>query len=149
MCQPPGFTDQSFLNHVCLLNKSLYGLKQAPRAWFQKLDTALLHLGFKASTYDPSIFVLKTETHIILILVYVDDIIITGSDQQTIQTCINLLSSQFALKDLGTLNFFLGIEAKFTSQGLTLNFFLGLHQWQLVPPCPEKTVLLLKILNYI
>jgi Reverse transcriptase (RNA-dependent DNA polymerase) len=120
MVQPPGFVDQTFPNHVCRLNKFLYGLKHAPRAWFQKLNTALLQLGFKSSSFDPSFFVLNTGKHVILILIYVDDIIITGSDAQAVQSCINQLSSQFALKDLGTLNFFLGIEARFCDQGLTL-----------------------------
>ncbi|KAJ4819362.1 reverse transcriptase [Rhynchospora pubera] len=57
MSQPPGFVDTAYPNHVCLLTKSLYGLKQAPRAWFQKLSSALLDVGFVASNYDPSLFI--------------------------------------------------------------------------------------------
>ena len=56
MEQPPGFVNTAHPNHVCQLNKSLYGLKQAPRAWFLKLSTYLLSLGFSASKTDTSLF---------------------------------------------------------------------------------------------
>ena len=56
MEQPPGFINSAFPHHVCQLNKSLYGVKQAPRAWFLKLSTHLLSLGFSASKTDTSLF---------------------------------------------------------------------------------------------
>jgi Reverse transcriptase (RNA-dependent DNA polymerase)/gag-polypeptide of LTR copia-type/Integrase core domain/GAG-pre-integrase domain len=120
MSQPPGFTDPTYPDHVCLLQKSLYGLKQAPRAWFQKLSSALLAYGFKSSAYDPSLFILTANEHSLFLLVYVDDIIITGSDPQAVQSCISTLATQFAIKDLGDLHYFLGIEVHRTDSGMIL-----------------------------
>ncbi|KAJ0581064.1 putative RNA-directed DNA polymerase [Helianthus annuus] len=110
MKQPPGFVDPSKPNHVCLLHKSLYGLKQAPRAWFNRLTTALQQLGFHGSKTDPSLFILNSRGHLVYALIYVDDIIITGNNDQTVSHIIQRLSSMFAIKDLGPLHYFLGIE---------------------------------------
>jgi hypothetical protein len=106
MVQPPGFeaTDKTL---VCKLNKALYGLKQAPRAWFERLRSALIKLGFQPSKCDPSLFILHTSQHTIFLLVYVDDIIITGSSANLIQQLIHKLNSEFSLKDLGKLDYFL------------------------------------------
>lgn len=79
MQQPPGFVDPTFPDHVCLLPKALYGLKQSPRAWFHTLSAALLDYGFLASQYDPSLFVFHSHGKTIVLLVYVDDIVVTGS----------------------------------------------------------------------
>jgi Reverse transcriptase (RNA-dependent DNA polymerase) len=76
MHQPQGFIDSSHSDYVCLLHKLLYGLKQAPRAWFQKLSDSLVQLGFKSSSYDPSLFLFHSHDHVTLVLVYVDDIIV-------------------------------------------------------------------------
>ncbi|GJZ45498.1 putative RNA-directed DNA polymerase [Tanacetum coccineum] len=110
MKQPPGFIDPQRPNHVCLLHKSLYGLKQAPRAWFESLSKALFDLGFKGSKTDPSLFIYSRGDTLLYILVYVDDIIVTGNNKGTIDNIICQLGSAFALKDLGPLNYFLGIE---------------------------------------
>nr|KYP67039.1 Retrovirus-related Pol polyprotein from transposon TNT 1-94 [Cajanus cajan] len=111
MVQPPGFEagDKSL---VCKLNKALYGLKQAPRQWFNKLKLTLTRFGFQASKCDPSLFQYQHQTHTIFILVYVDDIIITGSSSLLIQQITNQLDSIFSLKQLGSLDYFLGIEVK-------------------------------------
>lgn len=78
MSQPQGFTNPSKPGYVCKQHKSLYGLKQAPRAWFERFTTHLLSLGFTASTADPSLFVFHSKNAILYLLLYVDDIIITG-----------------------------------------------------------------------
>ncbi|KAJ3705170.1 hypothetical protein LUZ61_008875 [Rhynchospora tenuis] len=120
MAQPPGFTDPTHPDYVCLLSKSLYGLKQAPRAWFQKLSSALLTMGFKASSYDPSLFIGQHNNNRLFILVYVDDILVTGNSLQMVTQCIQQLQQQFAVKDLGDLSFFLGMEATTTDTGMLL-----------------------------
>jgi Reverse transcriptase (RNA-dependent DNA polymerase) len=120
MAQPPGFTDHTHPEYVCLLHKSLYGLRQAPRAWFDKLSTTLLAFGFTSSCYDPSLFLAHSQGHILLVLVYVDDIIITGSNPQQVKAYIRHLQQQFSIRDLGDLNYFLGIEANYTTNGLCL-----------------------------
>jgi len=100
MVQPPGF-ESSDKSLVCKLHKALYGLKQAPRAWFERLKSTLLNFGFKSSKCDPSLFTLHTQAHCIFILVYVDDIIITGNSKLAIQNLVHQLSSEVSLKDLG------------------------------------------------
>ncbi|MCH82053.1 retrovirus-related Pol polyprotein from transposon TNT 1-94 [Trifolium medium] len=119
MIQPPGFevSDKAL---VCKLNKALYGLKQAPRAWFDRLKATLPQFGFSSSKYDPSIFVYSNGSTLIYMLVYVDDIIVTGNKSSTIQSLVTKLNSVFSLKDLGTLDYFLGIEVKRHSDGSLL-----------------------------
>ena len=80
--------DPAHPNYVCRLLKSLYGLKQAPRAWFERFSTQLLHIGFQASLADSSLFILKQGHHVVYLLVYVDDIVITGNDPQFLSTLI-------------------------------------------------------------
>ena len=78
--QPRGFEDRNHPHHVCQLNKALYGLKQAPRAWFTKLKNYLVSHGFHACQADTSLFVHITPTVTIYVLVYVNDLIITGTN---------------------------------------------------------------------
>jgi histone deacetylase 1/2 len=120
MNQPPGYEKSNAPHHVCRLDKSLYGLKQAPRAWFAKLSSKLQELGFLASKADTSLFIFNKSGIIIFVLVYVDDIIVTSSSNKAIASLLQDLSSSFALKDLGDLHFFLGIEVKKFSQGIEL-----------------------------
>lgn len=121
MQQPPGFIDPTHPSHVCRLRKSLYGLKQAPREWFQALRTALLSLGFRQSKSDCSLFILRRGSSSLYLLVYVDDIIFTGSDSALISFIIAQLQSTFAIKDLGYISYFLGIEAVACNEGLLLS----------------------------
>lgn len=116
MEQPPGIKT-SAPGMVCRLKKAIYGLKQAPRAWFDRLHLALKGFGFVSSRCDPSLFTLITSTYTIYMLVYVDDIIVTGNSQSHIQQLIQKLHSQFALKQLGKLEYFLGIEVTQYSNG--------------------------------
>lgn len=95
MVQPLGFKDASYPNYVCKLHKSLYGLKQAPRAWFERFSTHILTLSFVASLYDNSLFVrLDNESYTYLML-YVGDIIITGSNLYFVFALKVVLSSEF------------------------------------------------------
>jgi hypothetical protein len=120
MTQPKGFVDPAHPEFVCNLHKSLYGLKQAPRAWFNRLSTALLALDFQSSQVDPSLFVCHRGNVHAFFLVYVDDILVTSNDQDFITTLISQLQLEFAMKDLGQLTYFLGIEAIRNSSGLHL-----------------------------
>jgi Reverse transcriptase (RNA-dependent DNA polymerase)/gag-polypeptide of LTR copia-type len=121
MSQPPGFVDSSRPNHVCLLSKSLYGLKQSPRAWFHKLTSALLEFGFVASSYDPSLFVHHSKGQTTVLLVYVDDILLTGSNSAFLTSCLGFLQQRFAIKNLGNLHYFLGVQVSPTPTGLHLS----------------------------
>lgn len=106
---------------VCKLVKSLYGLKQAPRQWFAKLSTALISFGFQLSQTDYSLFTMQEGSSFVAILVYVDDMVLTGNDLQAIERVKNILSSQFHMKDLGELRYYLGLEIARSSQGIFLS----------------------------
>ncbi|KAI0528569.1 hypothetical protein KFK09_001111 [Dendrobium nobile] len=121
MRQPPGFIDQHNLNAVCKLHKSLYGLKQAPRQWFQKLTSFLQSKGFNFSRADPSLLILDTKSMQLFILIYVDDFLVTGNNPVAIQTLLQQLQSQFALKQLGNISLFLGIQVIQSTSGYFLS----------------------------
>lgn len=121
MTQPPGYVDESKSDYVCRLNKAIYGLKQAPRAWNTTLKCALLRCRFVNSRSDTSLFIFKRGKFVLLLLVYVVDVILTRNDEQLITQLINHFDSQFALKDLGRLNYFLGIQLHYLEIGILLN----------------------------
>uniref|UniRef100_A0A803PV91 Reverse transcriptase Ty1/copia-type domain-containing protein n=1 Tax=Cannabis sativa TaxID=3483 RepID=A0A803PV91_CANSA len=84
--------------------------EDAPRAWFEKLTTSLKQWGFTNSKSDASFFIKKINNKLLLILVYVDDILVTGEDPMEVQQVISLVHSQYALKVLGPVNYFLSFE---------------------------------------
>ena len=106
---------------MCRLKKSLYGLKQAPRQWNAKLTSALIENGFNQSKSDYSLFTKDDSGNFIALLVYVDDIIITGNNINEINNFKDFLKSKFQIKALGKLNYFLGIEVLETTHGLCLS----------------------------
>ena len=119
MEQPSGFINPAHPNHVCKLHRSIYGLKQAPRAWFSRLSSYLVTLGFVGSKSDTSLFLRRVGTDLLLVLIYVDDIIIiTGNDSRAVTRLIQELGREFSLKDLGPLHYFLGMECHRTPSGL-------------------------------
>ena len=120
MAQPQGFVDREHPDYVCLLRKSLYGLKQAPRAWNEKFTSFLPSLGFSSSHSDPSLFIRHSDNGMVALLLYVDDIVITGSDSKGMHEVISELSLVFDMKDLGFLSYFLGLEVLKTKNGLFL-----------------------------
>lgn len=121
MKQPPGYENKNLSDYVCKLDKALYGLKQAPRAWYSRLYQKLLQLGFVASKADTSLFFFRRGDVTIYFLVYVDDIIVVSSSDKAVSTLLQDLRSDFALKDLGKLHYFLGIEVTSISEGLILS----------------------------
>lgn len=96
---------------VCKLNKSLYGLKQASKQWNAKLTTTILKYGFKQSSLDYSLFAMKTSNEdFIALLVYVDDTLIGNSSYQETVRAKEFLNSDFKLKDLGNVKYFLVLK---------------------------------------
>ncbi|KAB2624056.1 hypothetical protein D8674_015716 [Pyrus ussuriensis x Pyrus communis] len=120
MKQPPGFVDNQYPNYVCKLQRSLYGLKQAPRAWFQRFSKFLLQLGFQESMCDYSLFVFNQRGVYLILLIYVDDILLTGNNTTQMAWLITKLSTLFSMKDLGPLSYFLGVEATYVGHNLHL-----------------------------
>lgn len=121
MAQPPGFINNEKPDHVCRLHKSIYGLKQAPRAWYEQLRTTLKQWGFENSKADSSFFVLKRPSFVIMVLVYVDDIVVTCNKSSELDLFLKRLNKSFSLKDLGPLQYFLGIEVFRDSTGVYLS----------------------------
>ncbi|XP_010531643.1 PREDICTED: uncharacterized protein LOC104807900 [Tarenaya hassleriana] len=120
MSQPPGFIDHASPQLVCKLRKAIYGLKQAPRAWYSELRHFLLQSGFQNSVADASLFILHMGPVQLFVLVYVDDLIITGSCSTHLEKFISDLAARFFLKDLGMLSYFLGVEASRSDTGILL-----------------------------
>jgi hypothetical protein len=106
---------------VCRLKKSLYGLKQAPRAWNTKITQQLRKMSFEMSKADSSLFIRKTPLGPISILLYVDDLVITGADLDEINHVKRQLAASFEMKDLGDLHYFLGIEVIRTPEGILVS----------------------------
>uniref|UniRef100_A0A2N9HB54 Integrase catalytic domain-containing protein n=1 Tax=Fagus sylvatica TaxID=28930 RepID=A0A2N9HB54_FAGSY len=118
---PPGFSQPpGFSSKVCRLRRALYGLKQAPRAWFAKFSSTISQHGFSASSYDLALFFRCSDHGITLLLLYVDDMIITGDNVQGIQDRKRFLGQHFEMKDLGPLSYFLGLEISSSSDGYYL-----------------------------
>jgi histone deacetylase 1/2 len=121
MRQPPGYEDKTRPNFVCKLDKALYGLKQAPRAWYARLSSKLISLGFHASKADTSLFYFNKGGRTIFVLIYVDDIIVASSSQKATTGLLRNLKQDFALKDLGELHYFFGMEVNKVRDGIILS----------------------------
>jgi hypothetical protein len=106
MKQLPGYEDKQHPNYVCRLDKVIYGLKQAPHAWYSRLSSKLQMLGFMPSKGDTSLFFLSNKQVTMYVLVYVHDIIVASSSQGDIDALLKNLERDFALKDLGELQYF-------------------------------------------
>ena len=116
---PPSFQG-ALPGKVCRLRKYLYGLKQAPRCWFAKLARSIREYGFNHSYSDYSLFTYRRGAVQLNILVYVDDLIISGNDSAALIAFKKYLCSCFHMKDLGVLKYFLGIEVSRNSNGIYL-----------------------------
>lgn len=117
--KPPAGLNLSDPTKVCRLRKSLYGLKQASRQWHAKLSEALRTMGYINSKNDYSLFYKKMGTSMVFV-VYVDDILLTGNDTTEMSHLKAFLDSEFKIKDLGSINFFLAIEVLKGEKGVIL-----------------------------
>ncbi|XP_025669991.1 uncharacterized mitochondrial protein AtMg00810-like [Arachis hypogaea] len=128
MKQPPGY-DQGDPSLVCKLTKALYGLKQAPREWYHKLAGGLREIGFEATKSDISVFIQNLSGLKTYVLMYVDDIIVTGESTELVKEVIAKLNDKFALKDMGDLHYFLEIQVNKTcDEGLVLTQQKYIHE---------------------
>ncbi|TQD71560.1 hypothetical protein C1H46_042906, partial [Malus baccata] len=118
---PPGFTTTCDIGKVCRLRKSLYGLKQSPRAWFGRFAQSMRSYGFKQTQADHTLFLKHDRGKLTALIVYVDDMVVTGNDVEEIQKLQKYLAKEFEMKDLGTLKYFLGIEVARSKHGIFLS----------------------------
>lgn len=115
MRPPQGFSHAS--GPVCHLRRALYGLKQSPRAWYARFHDVVLQIGFQPSTHESTLFVHRTPHGLALVLLYVDDMIITGSDSAANSEVKHHLFTEFEMTDLGPLWYFLGNEVASSPKG--------------------------------
>lgn len=136
-----------------------------PRQWYSKFSTVLLAHGFRQSASDHSLFSLSRGDSFIALLIYVDDIVIASNNNATIHDLKVFLSSEFKLKDLGTLKYFLGLEVARRSKGISiwqcnyaLDYSLKLgtlvashdpHPWATTLSCQRAQEHYLKILPFL
>lgn len=103
--QPKGFVISGQENKVYKLFKALYGLKQAPRAWYAKLNSCLERLGFKRCPSEQAVYTRCDKDDVLIIGVYVDDILVTGSKSASISLFKKQMSQVFEMSDLGQLTY--------------------------------------------
>ncbi|KAH9768531.1 hypothetical protein KPL71_011635 [Citrus sinensis] len=121
MEQLEGFIAPGQEKKVCKLVKSLYGLKQAPKQWHKKFDHTMITSGFKINECDKCVYVKETENDYVILYLYVDDMLIVGSDDGMIKSTKNMLKSKFDMKDMGLADVILGIKISSASNGLILS----------------------------
>jgi hypothetical protein len=119
--QPEGFVKKGEERKIYKLKKALYGLKQAPRAWNTKLDRELKQMSFKRCQHEQAVYVKKTNKSILIIVVYVDDLLVTGSKLGEIGEFKKQMQERFDMSDLGKLSYYLGIEVKQEDSSISIS----------------------------
>ena len=121
MEQSEGYVMKGLEDKVCKLNKSLYGLKQAPKMWHLKFDKVVKSYGFQSSYSDKCLYHRSMSNKIVIICVYVDDMLILGSDHSVVSDVKATLTKEFDMKDLGIANTILGMKVSFERQVISLS----------------------------
>ena len=117
MEQPPGYV-QNYSSLVCCLKKSLYGLKQTFGTLYAKMERFILDNNFSRCHVDPNVYTNKVGSHLIILVVYVDDLILTVSDSKLLNHVKISLKKKFEMTDLGFLHYFLGLQVLQTNEGI-------------------------------
>lgn len=103
------------------MKRALYGLKQAPRAWNKRIDSYLIKLGFNRCSAEHGVYTRKKNGKLIIVYIYVDDLLVTGSDMKEIDEFKRMMNAEFEMTDLGTLSYFLGIEFVQCKEGVFMH----------------------------
>ena len=120
--QPEGFQVAGQEHKVYKLYKALYGLKQAPRAWYSRIDTHLIKLGFNRSQNEATLYLKQGNNEVDLIVsLYVDDMLVTGSNEELMEKFKIEMQEIFEMSDLGIMNYFLGMEIQQCSKGIFIS----------------------------
>ncbi|PNX67522.1 retrotransposon protein putative Ty1-copia sub-class, partial [Trifolium pratense] len=121
MEQPEGFVVHGQETKVCKLEKSLYGLKQAPKQWHEKFDNLMVSNGFKLNESDKCIYYKSDNNICTMICLYVDDMLIFGSNLSAVNDVKSLLCNIFDMKDLGEASVIQGIKITRSEKGISLD----------------------------
>ena len=119
MDPPLGFTPKE--GKVCRLKNALYRLKQLPRAWFGRLSYTMKGFGYKQAMADHTLFFKRDGDDITLLIIYVNDMIVTSSSPEEVKKLQSHLAKEFEMKDLRTLKYFLIIEVSHSKHELFLS----------------------------
>ena len=117
--QPLGFKIHDKQTHVYKLKKALYGLKQTPKTWYGRMDSFLMSLDFTKSKADSNLYFKVEGGRPVIILLYVDDMFLTG-EYELIADTKRRLVAEFEMKDLGMMHYFLGLEMWQNLDGILL-----------------------------
>jgi len=104
MDPPPGISEYKGSTQVCKLKKDLYGLKQSPRAWFGRFTQVMKKFGYTQSNSDQTLFIKHIMGKLVVLIIYIDDMVVTGDDAEEIHCLQHHLASEFEMKNLGDLN---------------------------------------------
>jgi hypothetical protein len=127
--QPQGFEVEDRKTHVCKLKKALYRLKQAPRAWYGRIDSFLMILGFTKSKVDSNLYFKVMNDEPVILMSYVDELFLTG-EETLINECKKKIIAEFEMKDLGLMHYFLGLEVWQIPERIFLN--QGKHEVEIL-----------------
>lgn len=119
--QPKGFVKVGEEDKVYRIRKVLYGLKQAPRAWFSRIEWYFKREGFQKSSYNHTLFLKKSETTMLVVSLYVDDLIFTTSDERTFVDFKTSMQKEFEMTDMGKMKFFLGVKVNQGNDGIYIS----------------------------
>lgn len=119
--QPDGFLLSNSSDLVCKLRKALYGLKQAPRAWYARLDSYLREIGFEKGQVDSNLYVKTEQSNQPVVIVYADDIIFGGNDEELCRNFAEEMKNEFEMSMLGELSFFLGLQVQQLKHGIFIS----------------------------
>jgi hypothetical protein len=120
IAQPEGFIITGKEHLVCLLQKALYGLKQSPRTWWETIGEKLASLGLTRSEYNYNLFYSRNSIGIVLVIIYVDDILVTSNNDDRVNSVRRNLSQEYCMTDLGKLAYYIGVEYAEHSDGIIL-----------------------------
>ena len=121
MDQPEGQAAPGEEHLVCKLKKSIYGLKQSPRQWNKRINQFLSSIGLRKMEDDHAVYTLDKDPNKLFIGVYVDDLIIGSKDMDLLDKVKAALSSEFEMKDLGDINYVLGIKVMQSASSIFLS----------------------------
>lgn len=121
MDAPPGF-EEKFRGKICKLKQSIYGLKQLPRAWFNRFTHFVKKKRYSQGQFDHTMFVKHTiDGKMAILIVYVDDILLTRNNGDEIHRLRKHLGSEFEIKDLGPTRYFLGMDITRSKIGISVS----------------------------
>ncbi|KAK8936658.1 hypothetical protein KSP39_PZI012187 [Platanthera zijinensis] len=121
MAQLEGYVHKDLREKVCKLDKSIYGLKQAPKMWHMKFDQVVKNIGFQSSLSDKCLYYRSMSNQTVIICLYVDDMLILGSDLAEVRDTKSALAKAFDMKDLGPVDTLLGLKVRVHKGRVTLS----------------------------